>query len=113
MVATFQANSEISPRHSSRHLHAQVLPDLADLTPLHTRAQECTRLVAKWLDEAKALQGADPELVKFLDSVVKYAEAHRDIVAKWGRFPHRNAVLGRASTEAEVQGLADGSIRSF
>lgn len=69
--------------------------------------------MAKWLDEAKALQGADPELVKFLESVVKYAEAHRDIIAKWGRFPHRNAVLGRASTEAEVQGLADGSIQSF
>jgi uncharacterized protein (DUF924 family) len=30
-----------------------------------------------------------------------YAIAHRDIVAKWGRFPHRNALLGRESTPEE------------
>jgi uncharacterized protein (DUF924 family) len=31
----------------------------------------------------------------------KYAIEHRDIVAKFGRFPHRNRVLGRESTPAE------------
>ncbi len=31
-----------------------------------------------------------------------YAEAHRDIIARFGRFPHRNAVLGRASTAEEI-----------
>jgi uncharacterized protein (DUF924 family) len=31
----------------------------------------------------------------------KYAVEHRDIVAKFGRFPHRNRVLGRESTPAE------------
>jgi len=30
---------------------------------------------------------------------------HRDIVARFGRFPHRNAVLGRASTEEEHEFL--------
>lgn len=30
-----------------------------------------------------------------------YAEAHRDVIARFGRFPHRNAVLGRASTPEE------------
>ena len=33
---------------------------------------------------------------------VKYARAHRDIVAKFGRFPHRNALLNRASSPEEV-----------
>lgn len=33
----------------------------------------------------------------FLD----YAERHRDVIARFGRFPHRNAVLGRSSTAAE------------
>ena len=28
----------------------------------------------------------------------KYAIAHRDIVQRFGRFPHRNAVLGRETT---------------
>jgi uncharacterized protein (DUF924 family) len=31
----------------------------------------------------------------------KFAVEHRDIVAKFGRFPHRNKILGRASTPAE------------
>ena len=31
----------------------------------------------------------------------KYAEAHRDVIAEFGRFPHRNAIVGRTSTPAE------------
>jgi uncharacterized protein (DUF924 family) len=34
-----------------------------------------------------------------------YAEAHRDIVQRFGRFPHRNAALGRASTAEEIEFL--------
>ena len=33
---------------------------------------------------------------------LKFAIAHRDIIARFGRFPHRNGVLGRNSTEEEV-----------
>lgn len=36
---------------------------------------------------------------------LKYAIEHRDIVAKYGRFPHRNRVLGRESTTDEVDFL--------
>jgi len=36
---------------------------------------------------------------------IKYAIEHRDIVAKFGRFPHRNYILGRESTEAEIEFL--------
>mgnify|MGYP001352881535 CR=1 FL=1 len=36
---------------------------------------------------------------------VKYAVEHRDIIARFGRFPHRNRVLGRATTEEEMQFL--------
>jgi len=32
---------------------------------------------------------------------VRYAEEHRDIIARFGRFPHRNRVLGRQSTADE------------
>ncbi|GMK58058.1 hypothetical protein CspeluHIS016_0500900 [Cutaneotrichosporon spelunceum] len=35
------------------------------------------------------------------------AKEHRDIVAKYGRFPHRNAVLGRENTPAEVEFLKE------
>lgn len=36
-----------------------------------------------------------------------YAEAHLDVIRRFGRFPHRNAALGRASTEAELAYLAE------
>ena len=36
----------------------------------------------------------------------RYARAHRDLIARFGRFPHRNAVLGRASTPEELDALA-------
>jgi uncharacterized protein (DUF924 family) len=40
------------------------------------------------------------------DNLSKYAVAHRDIVARFGRFPHRNAVLERQSTPEEIEFLA-------
>lgn len=39
---------------------------------------------------------------------LRYAILHRDIVEKFGRFPHRNAVLGRATTPEEQRFLDDG-----
>lgn len=35
-----------------------------------------------------------------------YAHRHRDVIVRFGRFPHRNAALGRASTAAETDYLA-------
>ena len=40
---------------------------------------------------------------------VRYARLHHDIVERFGRFPHRNHVLGRESTEEERRYLADGA----
>ena len=37
-----------------------------------------------------------------------YATKHRDIIRKFGRFPHRNAVLGRESTPEEIEFLKGG-----
>lgn len=39
------------------------------------------------------------------DRLIDYAVRHRDIIARFGRFPHRNDVLGRESTEAEQEFL--------
>ena len=36
------------------------------------------------------------------DEGLKYAKEHRDIVARFGRFPHRNRALGRESTDDEI-----------
>ncbi|MFZ5539906.1 MAG: DUF924 family protein [Pseudomonadota bacterium] len=34
-----------------------------------------------------------------------WAQKHYDIIARFGRFPHRNAILGRASTPEEIEFL--------
>jgi uncharacterized protein (DUF924 family) len=54
-------------------------------------------------DQARRLAAelGDPE-------VSKWVELHRDIVARFGRFPHRNAALGRATTAQEQQFLDEG-----
>ena len=36
-----------------------------------------------------------------------YALRHRDVITRFGRFPHRNAILGRASTQEEEDFLAE------
>lgn len=48
-----------------------------------------------------ALTAADASLATFGD----YAQRHADVIARFGRFPHRNAQLGRESTAEEVQFL--------
>ena len=36
---------------------------------------------------------------------VEYARQHLDVIRRFGRFPYRNAVLGRTSTPAEMEYL--------
>jgi uncharacterized protein (DUF924 family) len=37
--------------------------------------------------------------------LTQWAEKHRDIIKRFGRFPHRNEILGRASTPEEIEFL--------
>jgi uncharacterized protein (DUF924 family) len=43
---------------------------------------------------------------KFLVGATDFARKHIDVIARFGRFPHRNATLGRVSTPEEVEYLA-------
>ncbi|AHB48925.1 hypothetical protein W911_11755 [Hyphomicrobium nitrativorans NL23] len=40
--------------------------------------------------------------------VLAYAEIHRDVIRQFGRFPHRNAILGRKTTPEEQRFLDEG-----
>lgn len=42
-------------------------------------------------------------------TVAQFAELHKDIVDQFGRFPHRNAILGRENTAEEAEYLAADS----
>lgn len=55
----------------------------------------------------EALAAEFPDAAEELD----YAIRHRDIVARFGRFPHRNAILGRESTPEEAQFLTQPGSR--
>lgn len=54
--------------------------------------EECVTL----FEELAAVTGSEQ-----IAGFTRYAVAHRDVIARFGRFPHRNAVLGRESTAAE------------
>jgi uncharacterized protein (DUF924 family) len=58
--------------------------------------------------EALADQDRSMALFSRLDAdTLKWAEQHRDIIRRFGRFPHRNTVLGRETT-AEERAFLDG-----
>lgn len=44
--------------------------------------------------------------IGFYENFYQYAHIHFDIIKKFGRFPYRNAVLGRLNTQEESQWLA-------
>lgn len=44
-------------------------------------------------------------------SFARFAREHKTIIDKFGRFPHRNQILGRPSTDEERRYLADGASR--
>jgi uncharacterized protein (DUF924 family) len=50
-------------------------------------------------------QFAPPEQKDLYAGYLKYAERHRDIIARFGRFSHRNRILGRPSTAEEEEFL--------
>ena len=59
----------------------------------------CVALMTRLVDEAPG-----PEKQVF-ESFVGYAEAHKRIIDRFGRFPHRNEILGRESSAEEIEFL--------
>jgi uncharacterized protein (DUF924 family) len=54
-------------------------------------------------EQLSVQEQALPLFERFTDSrTAAFARRHRDVIARFGRFPHRNAALGRDSTSAEL-----------
>jgi len=53
----------------------------------------------------KIVGNAQGEEIDRLQGNVKYAIAHKNIIERFGRYPHRNAILGRVSTPEEIEFL--------
>jgi uncharacterized protein (DUF924 family) len=67
--------------------------------------QESVATYRRLLGEAPA------ELRPQFEGVARYAQLHHDLVQRFGRFPHRNGVLGREATPDEAAYLAGGGER--
>jgi uncharacterized protein (DUF924 family) len=60
-------------------------------------------LFTQWAQEHDASQR------EVADDHLRYALSHRDTIVRFGRFPHRNAALGRVSTPDEESYIAQPS----
>lgn len=69
--------------------HSESLEDQRDSVTLFTRLRDT----------------APPELAEFAHRTWESAIEHQAIIEQFGRYPHRNAVLGRESTAAEADWL--------
>jgi uncharacterized protein (DUF924 family) len=60
--------------------------------------------------ETLEMQNKSVELFSFDAQFRDYAIKHRDVIERFGRFPHRNAIVDRPSTAEELEFLTqDGS----
>lgn len=85
-----------------QRVFAYLIFEHAEDLPLQDRAVE---LFADLLNEAAVAER--PLFANFLD----FAERHQRVIARFGRFPHRNAILGRASTDEEQAFLREPGSR--
>lgn len=65
-------------------------------------------LVTRLADEL--VQEASPDYRPWLEFSASQAYRHREVIARFGRHPHRNEVLGRQSTADELQYLAGSEL---
>jgi uncharacterized protein (DUF924 family) len=92
---------------------------VADMHPLHA----CFALMP--LEHSENLEDQNISVIEFerlvdqhsqewratLEGNLEFARQHRDIIERFGRFPHRNEALGRKSTSEELEYLGSGATR--
>ena len=66
----------------------------------HTESLEHQERAVKYFSQMVANVG--PEQKQTFQEYLDFAVRHRDVIARFGRFPHRNKILGRASTPQEL-----------
>lgn len=88
-------------QHAIETGHYQRLPAIHQVF-LYLPLEHCEDLETQeesvMLFEALAAVTGSEQIADF----ARYAVAHRDVIARFGRFPHRNAILGRESTSEEL-----------
>lgn len=63
------------------------------------------------VQQYRTLAERNPDYPDVFSRFLLFAEEHRDIIERFGRFPHRNEILGRDSTPEELAYLEQGAPR--
>jgi uncharacterized protein (DUF924 family) len=74
----------------------------------HSEDPRNLELAVKLADEL--VKEAPQEYCALLEFSAAQARRHRDVIARFGRHPHRNELLGRRSTPEELEHLAGGQL---
>ena len=99
------SNALATARHAIAHGFDAVLPTVERsfvYLPFQHSEQLDDQLESIRLN--RALADDDPDMAGY----VRYAEQHMEVIRRFGRFPARNAILGRSSSPEELEFLADG-----
>lgn len=86
-------------RYALKQQHDQVLSSVERIFfYLPFEHSESLADQARCVELVQAMVDPDPRRADFLD----YAKRHQAVIARFGRFPHRNKILGRESTPDEI-----------
>ena len=107
--ATDALARDVARRAVARNLDLEVAGDARSFFYLPFEHSESLADQDRSVELFRALaNAAPPELAKDAAMLTQYAEKHRAVIARFGRFPHRNKVLGRESTAEEEEFLKSG-----
>ena len=92
----------------SRNWHAHTLAErfIVGLPFVH-HEDEASQDIAVMIAAREAVEATDEEDRKMMRKTLDQAIRHRDVIRRFGRFPHRNAMLGRISSPAEAAFMAE------
>ena len=102
---------------NGRHLQLSLLERWFAYMPFeHAETRALQALSVSLFERLQADADADVDadadgVAGALASALDFAKRHRDVISRFGRFPHRNAVLGRTDSEAERVFLAQPGSR--
>ncbi|GAB2883881.1 DUF924 family protein [Microbulbifer echini] len=74
----------------------------------HSEKPSIQRRSVAYFAQLQKRHGDNETIAPYLATHYRYALAHQAVIEQFGRYPHRNAALGRVSTEEEKRWLAQG-----
>ncbi len=97
--------------HAGQDIELQLQERLFFYMPLQHSEDLAAQQIS--VDKTRQLLDDFPDSRESVASSLKYAQLHHDIIERFGRFPHRNQILGRQPTQPETDWLNSGDGHNF